>query len=76
MDPQKRQEVNPRHQPETLSTAILQTFENSEGGCRLIRPRFKHGNGSAAVGRVALLLSPRERTRRARSRTGSIRGRS
>ncbi len=35
MNPEQRQQLNPRHQPETVSTASLQTFEDPEGGLPL-----------------------------------------
>jgi hypothetical protein len=38
MDPKQRPPVNPRHQPETRSTASVQTFEDSEGGLPLDSP--------------------------------------
>jgi hypothetical protein len=38
MNPKQRQQLQPQHQPETLSTASLQTFEDSEGGLPLDAP--------------------------------------
>jgi hypothetical protein len=32
MNPEQRQQLNPRHQPETASTASLQIFEDPEAG--------------------------------------------
>ena len=38
MNPEQRQQLNPRHQPETVSTASLQSFEDPEGGLPLDSP--------------------------------------
>lgn len=40
MNPEQQQ-VNPRHQPETISTAIQQSFEDPEGGLPLDSPEVK-----------------------------------
>ena len=37
MNPEEQQ-LNPRHQPETVSTAIQQSFEDPEGGLPLDSP--------------------------------------
>jgi hypothetical protein len=41
MDADKRQHQNPQHQPETVSTASLQSFEDPEGGLPLDSPVVK-----------------------------------
>lgn len=41
MNADKRQNVNPQHQPETGSTASLQSFEDPEGGLPLDSPVVK-----------------------------------
>jgi hypothetical protein len=38
MNPEQRQQLNPRPQPETVSTASLQSFEDPEGGLPLDSP--------------------------------------
>lgn len=38
MNPDQRQHLNPHHQPETISTASLQSFEDPEGGLPLDSP--------------------------------------
>jgi len=38
MKPEQQQPLNPRHQPETVSTASLQSFEDPEGGLPLDSP--------------------------------------
>lgn len=38
MKPEQQQPLNPRHQPETVSTASLQSFEDPEGGLPLGSP--------------------------------------
>lgn len=38
MKPEQQKPLNPRHQPETLSTANLQSFEDPEGGLPLDSP--------------------------------------
>jgi hypothetical protein len=38
MNPEQPQQLNPRHQPETISTASLQSFEDPEGGLPLDSP--------------------------------------
>jgi hypothetical protein len=38
MNPDQQQQLNPRHQPETVSTASLQAFEDPEGGLPLDSP--------------------------------------
>ncbi len=38
MNPNQRQPLNPHHQPETVSTASLQSFEDPEGGLPLDAP--------------------------------------
>ena len=38
MEPDQPQPRNPRHQPETVSTASLQSFEDPEGGLPLDSP--------------------------------------
>jgi hypothetical protein len=38
MKPEQQQQLNPRHQPETVSTASLQSFEDPEGGLPLDSP--------------------------------------
>jgi hypothetical protein len=38
MKPEQPQQLNPRHQPETISTASLQSFEDPEGGLALDSP--------------------------------------
>jgi hypothetical protein len=35
MKPEQQQPLNPRHQPETVSTASRQSFEDPEGGLPL-----------------------------------------
>ncbi|HEV3443116.1 MAG TPA: hypothetical protein VG099_00670 [Gemmataceae bacterium] len=40
MNPEEQQ-LNPRHQPETVSTAIQQSFEDPEGGLPLESPVVK-----------------------------------
>lgn len=35
MKPEQQPQLNPRHQPETVSTASLQSFEDPEGGLPL-----------------------------------------
>jgi hypothetical protein len=59
VDPAQRQQLRPQHQSETLSTASLQTFEDSEGGLPLDTP----------------LVQAREQQRRGRptSRCSSVR---
>ena len=37
----EQQPLNPRHQPETVSTAIQQSFEDPEGGLPLDSPVVK-----------------------------------
>jgi hypothetical protein len=41
MNAQQRQQPNPDHQPETISTASLQSFEDVEGGLALDSPVVK-----------------------------------
>jgi hypothetical protein len=41
MDTNKRQDLNPRHQQETVSTASIQSFEDPEGGLPLDSPVVK-----------------------------------
>jgi hypothetical protein len=38
MKPEQQQPLNPRHQPETLSTASFQSFEDPESGLPLDSP--------------------------------------
>jgi hypothetical protein len=38
MKPEQQQQSNPRHQPETISTASVQAFEDPEGGLPLDSP--------------------------------------
>lgn len=38
MKPEQQQHLNPWHQPETVSTASLQSFEDPEGGLPLDSP--------------------------------------
>jgi hypothetical protein len=38
MNPEQPQQLNPRHQPETVSTASLQSIEDPEGGLPLDSP--------------------------------------
>ena len=38
MKPEQQQQLNPQHQPETVSTASLQSFEDPEGGLPLDSP--------------------------------------
>jgi hypothetical protein len=38
MKPEQQQPPNPQHQPETASTASLQSFEDPEGGLPLDSP--------------------------------------
>jgi hypothetical protein len=38
MKADERQHLNPQHQPETVSTASLQSFEDPEGDFLLILP--------------------------------------
>jgi hypothetical protein len=38
MKPEQQQQLNPRHQPETVSTASLQSLEDPEGGLPLDSP--------------------------------------
>jgi hypothetical protein len=38
MNPDQRQQLNPHHQPETVSTASLQAFDDPEGGLPLDSP--------------------------------------
>jgi hypothetical protein len=40
MKPEQQQQLNPRHQLETVSTASLQSFEDPEGGLLLDSPVF------------------------------------
>lgn len=41
MNAEQRQHRNPQHQPETVSTASLQAFEDPEGGLPLDSPVVK-----------------------------------
>lgn len=41
MNADERQLLNPQHQPETVSTASLQSFEDPEGGLPLDSPVVK-----------------------------------
>lgn len=41
MKPEQEQQLNPRHQSETVSTASLQSFEDPEGGLPLDSPVVK-----------------------------------
>lgn len=41
MNADKRQHLHPQHQPETVSTASLQPFEDPEGGLPLDSPVVK-----------------------------------
>ena len=41
MDAEERQHLNPRYQPETVSTASLQAFEDPQGGLPLDSPAVK-----------------------------------
>jgi hypothetical protein len=41
MNPGQQQPQNPRHQPETMSTANLQSFEDPEGGLSLDAPEVQ-----------------------------------
>jgi hypothetical protein len=41
MSADKRQHLNPQHQPETVSTASSQSFEDPEGGLPLDSPVVK-----------------------------------
>lgn len=41
MKPEQTQQLNPRHQPETASTAIQQSFEDIEGGLPLDSPTVR-----------------------------------
>ena len=41
MNAEERQHLNPQHQPETVSTASLQSFEDPEGGLPLDSPSVK-----------------------------------
>lgn len=38
MKPEQQPPLNPQHQPETVSTASLQSFEDPEGGLPLDSP--------------------------------------
>jgi len=52
MNAEQRQQQNPLHQPETVSTAILQTFEDPEGGLPLdsqaVKAREQQSRGRPA----------------------------
>ena len=41
MNAEQREQPKPRHQPETVSTASLQSFEDPEGGLPLDSPVVK-----------------------------------
>ncbi|MFO0969241.1 MAG: hypothetical protein U0793_27105 [Gemmataceae bacterium] len=41
MNAEQRERPNPRHQPETVSTASLQAFEDPEGGLPVDSPEAK-----------------------------------
>lgn len=41
MNAEQRQHLNPKHQPETVSTASFQAFEDPEGGLPLDSPVVK-----------------------------------
>ena len=41
MNAEQRQQLEPRHQPETVSTASVQSFEDPEGGLPLDSPVVK-----------------------------------
>jgi hypothetical protein len=38
MSPEQPQQLNPKHQPETVSTSSRQTFDDPEGGVSLDSP--------------------------------------
>jgi len=49
----EQQYLGQQHQPETVSTASVQSFEDLEGGLSLDLPWWKHANSTAAVGPVS-----------------------
>jgi hypothetical protein len=56
MSPEEQQ-LNPRHQPETVSTAIQQSFEDPEGGLPLDSPVVKAAGQQALVSRKRALMA-------------------
>jgi len=57
MNTQQRQHLNPQHQPETVSTASLQSFEDPEGGLPLDSPVVK-AREQQSRGRPASICQP------------------
>jgi hypothetical protein len=57
MNAEPRQQQNPLHQPETVSTAILQSFEDPEGGLPLDSPVVK-AREQQSRGRPASICQP------------------
>jgi hypothetical protein len=58
MIPEQKPEVNPQHQPETISTASLQSFEDPEGGLSLDSPMVQ-AREQQHRGRPASIQPPR-----------------
>jgi hypothetical protein len=61
MKPEQQQQSNPRHQPETISTASVQAFEDPEGGLPLDSP-IVQAREQQARGRPASIRGPQEGT--------------
>lgn len=57
MNTEQRQLLNPHHQPETVSTASLQAFEDPEGGLPLDSPEVK-AREQQSRGRPANICPP------------------
>jgi hypothetical protein len=57
MNADQRPQRNPQHQPETVSTASLQTFEDPDGGLPLDSPAVK-GREQECRGRPASIPPP------------------
>jgi hypothetical protein len=58
MKPKQQQQLNPRRQPETVSTASLQSFEDPEGGLPLDSPVVQ-AREQQCRGRPASMQPPR-----------------
>jgi hypothetical protein len=57
MKPDQPQQLNPRHQPETVSTASVQAFDDPKGGLPLDSP-IVQAREQQARGRPASIRGP------------------